>query len=108
MAQRLNGENFKEIILQSSNLCLVDFYSDSCVPCKRMSPVLAEIEETFDEPLTVGKVNVAYESELVERYEVASAPTFLIFKNGEVADRFSGVVPKQDIEEKLRKVASES
>lgn len=104
MAQRLNSENFADTILNSSHICLVDFYSDSCVPCKRMSPVLAELEETYGQQLTVGKVNIAYETDLVQQYEVTSAPTFLIFQNGEVKDRFTGVVKKEQIEEKLNAV----
>ena len=47
MAERLSGETFKEKALQSGKLTLIDFYSDSCVPCKRMVPVLAKLEEKY-------------------------------------------------------------
>lgn len=98
MAERLNGENFASKALQEGTFSLIDFYSDSCVPCKRMSPVLAELEENFAGKVFIGKVNIAYEADLVEKYEVTSAPTFLFFKNGEQIGRLAGVQKKVEFE----------
>lgn len=70
MAERLSGETFKEKAFQPGKLTLIDFYSDSCVPCKRMVPVLAKLEEKYGDQIFVGKVNVAYEQGLVEEYKV--------------------------------------
>jgi thioredoxin 1 len=97
MAERWNAENFEEKVLKETKPVLVDFYSDSCVPCKRMSPVVAELEEEFAGAAVVGKVNIAYDTELTERYEVASAPTFIIFKNGEPVERAIGAQKKADL-----------
>ena len=47
MAERLNEETFKEKAFQAGKLTLIDFYSDSCVPCKRMVPVFAKLEEKY-------------------------------------------------------------
>ncbi len=102
MAERLNDKNFEQKALQNDKLALIDFYSDSCVPCKRMSPILAELEEVYAGSLFVGKVNIAYETELVERYQVQTTPTFLLIRQGEVADRFSGAVKKAELEEKIK------
>lgn len=82
MAERIHAGNFDSKVLADGTFALVDFYSDSCVPCKRMSPVLAELEESYAGKLYVGKVNIAYEPELVEKYEVSSAPTLVFFKDG--------------------------
>ena len=98
MAERLSGETFKEKAFQPGKLTLIDFYSDSCVPCKRMSPVLAELEESYAGKLYVGKVNIAYEPELVEKYEVSSAPTLVFFKDGKEIQRLTGVQKKADLE----------
>lgn len=98
MAERLNKENFPEKVLEPDGLSLVDFYSDSCIPCKKMSPVLAELEETFGEKLFVGKVNIAWEKDLTEQYQVMSAPTFLFFKKGAVVKRITGAVKKSELE----------
>lgn len=98
MAERLNREDFPAKVLESDRLSLVDFYSDSCIPCKKMSPVLAELEETFGERLFVGKVNIAWEKELTEQYQVMSAPTFLFFRDGAVVKKVTGAVKKAELE----------
>ncbi|MBQ8356275.1 MAG: thioredoxin family protein [Clostridia bacterium] len=98
MAERVTYDDFQEKVIAFSGLALVDFYSDSCVPCKRMSPILAALEERYPEELYIAKVNVAYEKKLVEEYQIRSTPTFLLFKDGEIADRFSGIRKKEDLE----------
>jgi thioredoxin 1 len=94
MSVRVNAENFEAEVLQSETPVLADFYSDSCVPCKRMSPVLAEIEEEYKGSLKVVKINIGFDGELAEKYEVQAAPTFVFFKNGEEAARIRGAVKK--------------
>lgn len=102
MAERLNSDNFEEKVgVSGRKLALVEFYSDSCVPCKKMSPVLAQLEEEYADTLFVGKVNIAYETELVERYRVQSTPTFLLFLQGSKPVRLTGVIGKEELEEKI-------
>jgi thioredoxin 1 len=96
MAERINADNFDQKALQSG-LTLIDFYSDSCVPCKRMSPVLAELEETYEGKIFVGKVNIAYDTPIAEKYQVSKTPTFLFFKDGEVVESLSGIQKKADM-----------
>ena len=98
MAERIHAGDFDSKVLADGTFALVDFYSDSCVPCKRMSPVLAELEESYAGKLYVGKVNIAYEPELVEKYEVSSAPTLVFFKDGKEIQRLAGVQKKADLE----------
>ena len=93
MAERIHAGDFDSKVLADGTFALVDFYSDSCVPCKRMSPVLAELEESY-----AGKSNIAYEPELVEKYEVSSAPTLVFFKDGKEIQRLTGVQKKADLE----------
>ena len=67
MALRANGENFDKEVLGSELPVLVDFYSDSCVPCKMLAPVLSQIESEHSE-IKVVKVNVNFDIELAERF----------------------------------------
>lgn len=92
---RVNSENFESEVLNAEGIILADFYSDSCVPCKRMSPVLAEIEESEDIKLV--KININFDGELAEKYEVQAAPTLIFFKGGEEASRLRGAVKKSEI-----------
>lgn len=97
MALRVNEDNFEAEVIKSGIPVLADFYSDSCVPCKRLSPVLAEIEEELSGSLKVVKININFDSALAEKYEVLSAPTLILFKNGDEAERLSGAVKKAEI-----------
>ena len=103
MAVRVNAESFETEVLNSNIPVLVDFYSDSCVPCKRLSPVLAEIEEQYADSLKVVKININFDAELVEKYEIQAAPTLILFKNGEEIDRLRGAVKKSEITELIEK-----
>ena len=99
MAERLSGETFKEKAFQPGKLTLIDFYSDSCVPCKRLVPVLAKLVEKYGDQIFVGKVNVAYEEGLVEEYKVMSAPTLIFLKEGEQIQRLTGAKKVAELEE---------
>lgn len=103
MAVRVTEENFGAEVLEAEGIVIADFYSDSCVPCKRMSPVLAELEEENPDVKLV-KVNINFDKSLAEKYEVQAAPTLIYFKNGEEADRTRGAVKKADILEIINKI----
>ncbi len=102
MSVRVNSESFDTEVLNSAPAVLADFYSDSCLPCKRMSPVLAELEEEYADSLKVVKVNVNFDSGLAERYGVLSAPTLIFFHNGTEKARLSGAASKSDITEIIK------
>lgn len=99
MAERINKDNFEEKVLKSSIPVLVDFYSDSCIPCKMLSPILGDLEEEREGKLAVYKVNVNYDAELVEQYGVMGAPTLILFEQGEIKDRKTGAVKKNVLTE---------
>ena len=103
MAERINQNNFKEKAIRDDKLVLVDFYSDSCVPCKVLSVVLAELEEAYPEQLYIGKVNTNFEKTLVEEYEVSSTPTLLFLKQGNVVERLTGIQDKADLDQLIQK-----
>ena len=97
MAVRVNQDNFEEKVLRSEKPVLLDFYSDTCIPCKRMAGLLGDIEEEYEDKIHVYKVNVNYDGELAEQYQVMSAPTLIFLVNGEVKGRLTGMAEKQEI-----------
>ena len=101
MSVKLGQNNFESNVLKEEKAVLVDFYSDSCVPCKRLSPILAELEEIYADKIVVGKVNTVFEQELVSEYEIMSLPTVLFFKQGKVKGRLIGKIEKEDLVQEI-------
>ena len=97
MPARIGKDEFENEVLRSDIPVLADFYSDSCIPCKRMSPILSQIETEYSDKIKVVKINTNFEKELVEKYEIMAAPTLVFFKNGEEASRIRGAVKKDEI-----------
>lgn len=99
MAQRIGQTDFEEKVLKETIPVLVDFYSDSCVPCKQLSPVLGDLEEEYEDKIRIYKVNVNYEEALTAEYQVMGAPTLILFQDGKVKGKRSGFVKKTDLKE---------
>ena len=101
MAARISKADFEEKVLKADKPVLVDFYSDSCIPCKQLAPILGDIEDENEGKLSVYKVNVNYDAELAQEYSVMSSPMLILFKDGEKAGTKRGLVKKQELTEWL-------
>jgi len=99
MAVRVSAEDFDAKVLQSEIPVIVEFYSDSCIPCKQLSPILGGIEDDYED-----KVNVNFDAELAEKYAVMASPTILFFKGGEEVSRIRGLVKRNALEEEVGKL----
>ncbi len=104
MAERITAADFDEKVLRSHVPVLAEFYSDSCIPCKMLSPVLSQLDSELEGRLRIYKVNVGYEPELTERYEVQASPTIIFFRDGSEVARLRGAVKKADILAEFEKV----
>ena len=94
----ITKDNFEEVVLNSDIPVLVDFWASWCGPCRMLAPIIEEIAKEYDGKAKVGKVNVDEEEALAIKFGIASIPTVLIFRGGEVTDKLVGYRPKEDIE----------
>ena len=101
MALEITDSSFQETVLQSDKPVLVDFWATWCGPCRMLAPIVEDIAKDFEGRAVVGKVDVDNNQQVSMEYGIRNIPTVLIFKNGEVVDKFVGVSPKEEIAEKL-------
>lgn len=98
----LKSENFSESI-KSKPVVLVDIWAQWCGPCKMLSPIIDEVASEIGESALVGKLDADANSELIKELGVRNIPTVLIYKDGEIVDRFVGVKPKSEIVNLIQK-----
>jgi thioredoxin 1 len=94
---KLNATNFDQEVIKSSVPVVVDFWAEWCGPCKQIAPVLDELAGEYDSRVRVGKVNVDEDQKLAADYGIRSIPTFLLFKEGQVAGQVVGLLSKRDL-----------
>jgi thioredoxin 1 len=101
----VTSADFESSVLKSDKPVLVDFWAEWCGPCRMIAPALDEIADE-NRKVQIAKVNVDHEQELAHRYQVSSIPTFILFKDGQVADRMMGAMPKSSFESFIDRNAS--
>ena len=97
----VNDTNFESEILKSDQVVLVDFWAPWCGPCRQIAPVVEQLAGENAGSAKVVKVNVDDASSSAQSYGVNSIPTLMVFKGGEVVDRFVGVQPKSRLQQAL-------
>ena len=101
MALEVTDGNFEELVLKSDKPVIVDFWAEWCGPCRMVGPIVEEVGVDYDSKAVVAKVDVDSNPGITAKYGIRNIPTILFFKNGEVADKQVGAVPKSSIVAKL-------
>jgi thioredoxin 1 len=93
---QVSDASFEGDILKSEVPVLVDFWAPWCGPCRSVAPIVDDLANEYAGKLKVAKINVDESTEVAMRYQITSIPTFIVFKNGEVADRALGALPRSE------------
>jgi thioredoxin 1 len=101
MAAEFTTDAFDTDVLGAKTPVLVDFWATWCGPCRQIAPVIDELAVKYEGRVSIGKVNVEEQPELAQRYGINAIPTLLLFKDGEIVERFQGVPPRSKLESVL-------
>ncbi|MGD9693689.1 MAG: thioredoxin [Phycisphaerales bacterium] len=93
--------NFETEVLKSDVPVLVDFWAEWCMPCRMIAPTIDEIAEEYAGRVKVGKVDTDANRDTGFKYGISAIPTILLFKNGQVAQKFVGLTKKADFKAAL-------
>ena len=103
----LTDASFQEQVLNASGPpTLVDFWAPWCGPCRIVGPIVDQLAAESNGRYRVAKMNVDDNPMTATRYQIASIPTLLIFKDGAIIDRIVGAHPKQEIVSRLNQATS--
>ncbi len=97
----LTAATFKDTIAKATTPVLVDFWAPWCGPCKMIAPILEELAVELAGKLTIGKVNVDDHGAIAAEYGIRAIPTLLLFKGGQLADQYVGLMDKATLKAKL-------
>ena len=97
----LTDQNFESEVLKSDKPVLVDFWAEWCMPCKMLGPTIDKLAKDYAGKVKVGKVDTDANRDVSMRFGISAIPTVILFKNGQVAQKFVGLRQERDFKEAL-------
>ena len=101
--EEINDSNFQHLVLDSKSLVVVDFWAQWCGPCRKLAPVMEQIQNEFIDSIKVYKIDADKNINSAKEYGVISLPSILVFKDGIVKETMVGLMPKSAIVSNIKK-----
>ena len=99
--REFTDQNFGDEVLKSSQPVLVDFWAEWCGPCRALAPTIEKLAKDYSGKVKVGKVDTDVNRETALQYRIESIPTVILFRNGQVAQKFVGLRREADYKQVL-------
>ena len=94
-------ENFETEVLKSSQPVLVDFWAEWCMPCRMLAPTIEKIAKDYSGKVKVGKLDTDANRDVAAKYSISAIPTVILFRDGQVAQKFVGLRKEQEFKAAL-------
>ncbi len=104
MAIHVTDADFADVVKNSDQLAVVDFWAEWCGPCKMIGPIIDELATEYEGKAKIVKVDVDNSPNTAAEYGIRNIPTILFIKNGEVVDKQVGATSKNDLMDKINKL----
>ena len=104
--EEITDNNFNQNVLEQKGIVVVDFWAQWCGPCRKLTPLLEQIQNEFVEEIKIFKIDADKNINSAKEYGISSLPTILIFKNGEVKEIMAGMMQKSAIVSNIKKYLS--
>ena len=99
--KEFTDQNFQTEVLQSDQPVLVDFWAEWCGPCRMLAPTIEKLADGYAGKVKVGKLDTDANRETAMKYDIRAIPTVLLFKGGQIAQKFVGLRGEKDFKEAL-------
>ena len=99
--KEFTDDNFQQEVLESSEAVLVDFWAEWCQPCRMLAPTIEKLADNYAGKVKVGKLDTDANRETAMKYDIRAIPTVLLFKGGQIAQKFVGLRGEKDFKEAL-------
>jgi len=101
MAIEVNDLNFEEVVVKSDKPVVVDFWAEWCGPCRMIAPIIEDLSKEYSGRAVIAKCDVDNSPQVAAKFGIRNIPTVLFFKEGKIADKQVGAVPKSNFISKL-------
>lgn len=103
MALEVTDANFEELVNAGKPMVL-DFWAEWCGPCRMVGPIIDELATEYEGRVTIGKMDVDSNNDVVAQFGIRNIPTVLFFKDGKLEDKQVGAAPKATFADKIEKL----